>query len=84
MTNPNDPISPIVADERMSEYSDMPPTMMSVISCGITKREMFAAMAMQGYLSAIGQYGMVPEKDVADSAVRFADALIVALNKEEK
>jgi hypothetical protein len=46
---------------------------------GLTKREYFAAMAMQGLLST------VPEsfngREIAEISVNMADALIEALNK---
>lgn len=45
---------------------------------GLTKREYFAAMAMQAYINI--QYGHV--EAAAEYAVRSADALIEALNKE--
>lgn len=45
----------------------------------LTKRELFAAMAMQGYLSNSSLDGTF--KQVADSAVLQADALIEALNE---
>ena len=47
---------------------------------GLTKREIFAAMAMQGLMSNID-----PEnyRDyIAENSVRIADALINKLNKE--
>jgi hypothetical protein len=42
----------------------------------LTKRETFAAMAMQGYISS----GSV-NKEIADWSVQFADELIASLNK---
>jgi len=50
-------------------------------SAGITKREYFAAMAMQGYCTegVGGQFHVI-----AEQSVRQADALIEALNKVSK
>ncbi len=45
---------------------------------GLTKRELFAAMAMQAY--AMDQ---IPEK-AASLAVQYADALLAELAKEKK
>lgn len=45
---------------------------------GLTKREHFAAMAMQGYLA---NYAGL-EKSLAELSVDMADALIAELNKE--
>ncbi len=61
--------------------------------CGLTKREYFAALAMQGMLANDGdtfcdEDGVEPETmeqvcaNGARLAVRYADALIAALNAE--
>lgn len=52
-------------------------------SRGLTKREYFAAIAMQGWLSGFPNYEPDP-KYVAKHAVEVADALIEELNKPEK
>ncbi len=46
---------------------------------GLTKRELFAAMAMQGLMSGSGRTGSY--KDYAGDSVKFADALIAELDK---
>lgn len=56
-----------------------------VAAGGLTKREYFAALAMQGFQSA--NYEVYPNKVVntiaiAELAVHQADALIAALNAE--
>lgn len=53
---------------------------------GLTKREQFAAMAMQGILSNPMVNELVKERGfngVADLAADHADALIESLNKKE-
>lgn len=51
---------------------------------GLTKREYFAAMAMQGLISAAHLYDSVrDDKSCAIMAVKMADALMEALNKTE-
>jgi hypothetical protein len=50
----------------------------SVNGFGITKRELFAAMAMQGILSSDANYGLY---ESAEKAVRSADSLLAELNK---
>lgn len=45
---------------------------------GLTKRELFAAMAMQGIISS-PQFAVA---EIATDAVRLADELIEALNKD--
>jgi hypothetical protein len=50
------------------------------VNAGLTKREYFAALAMQGMLAE--NYPVVRVGTLADDAVFAADALIAALNKE--
>lgn len=49
------------------------------LNSGLTKRELFAAMAMQGMLADSGGSGEISAYAV--SAVKIADALIAALNE---
>ncbi len=48
---------------------------------GLTKRELFAAMAMQGYCARKFDQGEPTEQHVAGWAVAQADALIAALSE---
>lgn len=48
---------------------------------GLTKREYFAGVAMQGLIAGDGT-GTLPYLSAAAFAVKYADALIEALNKE--
>jgi hypothetical protein len=64
MINPNDPAFPASTDHEFS---------------GLTKREYFAAMALQGFLAD----GDSPD-EAAEWAVESADYLIEALNKAEE
>ena len=50
-------------------------------SYGLTKREYFASMAMQGLLSNPNDHSL-SQKAIAISSVEMADALIKELNKE--
>jgi hypothetical protein len=82
MTNGNDSFHPF--KERkvfggVAYYSD---------NTGLTKREYFAAMAMQGICANLRSIYNVPEQEgfklvamVAEDAVTQADALIKALNE---
>ena len=49
---------------------------------GLTKRELFAAMAMQGLLNTHTEFTTI--YTYATDAVRLADALISELNKTEQ
>ena len=51
---------------------------------GLTKREYFAAMAMQGYLASYGPAEPVNSQHVAEKAVRCADALLTELEKSNQ
>lgn len=48
---------------------------------GLTKRELFAAMALQGLCGRYAQGGDFMEKHVASGAVKLADALLTALEQ---
>lgn len=67
MTNGNDMAYPLDAGE-------------GILAGGLTKREYFAAMAMQGMQADNPGLGCTPEY-IAKYAVRMADALIAELNK---
>lgn len=67
MTNPDDQATPV----RLNEYDTR---------LGLTKREYFAALAMQGLLSTDGIVALV---DRVTISVRTADLLIEELNKEK-
>lgn len=54
---------------------------MSESFIGLTKRELFAAMAMQGLLAADPKHNMSSD-DIAKYAIEQADDLIKALNHE--
>lgn len=52
---------------------------------GLTKRELFAAMAMQGMLaSETASYNYGAQENLAVNAVKRADALLAELNKEKE
>lgn len=53
------------------------------IYCGLTKRELFAAMAMQGMLGYALDRGATDDS-IADKAVKIANALINELNKQNE
>lgn len=70
----------------MSTEKDVPVhpiTGSGAISIGLTKREYFAAMAMQGMCSNMDNANLQNSAQaVAHESVRFADTLIEQLNKE--
>ena len=54
------------------------------VYCGLTKREYFAAFALQGLLSTAHQDFEYNSAEVCQKAVEHADTLIKALNGEIK
>lgn len=48
-------------------------------TCGVTKREFLAAMAMQG-MCASGEYAAATAEQIARYSLQCADALLNALN----
>ena len=73
MTNPNAFVSP-------STHQNSDGTHDFNINKGLTKREYFAAVAMQGFLADTSGTLLNPEF-VAKHSVAYADALINALNE---
>lgn len=82
-TNPNDPAQPSTGCEYINQ-SDYQPTV--GVFGGLTKREYFAAMALQGLsVGKITKDIMAGQcVDIAQCAIEIADQLIEALNKEEQ
>jgi hypothetical protein len=78
-----EPISPILQESRTSEYANMPDTLIDCTSFGLTIRQHFAAMAMQGLMNGALIYtnGDCHAAMYAKDAVLMADALISELNK---
>lgn len=60
------------------------PSTSSDDNSGLTKREYFAAIALQGLLSNPEESARTNNQDVARKAVFFADKLIAELNDEQK
>ena len=54
----------------------------TMFTTGVTKREYFAAMALQGYIAA-GSMGMPSPKHLAEYATDAADALLSELDKTQ-
>lgn len=88
MTNANDSIVPITYkqtgdhEKRVASAKDIQQSMYLIHTEGLTKREHFAAMALQGMYS---NQGLVDQWNCEDTmalnAVKAADALIKALNE---
>lgn len=78
-TNPDDTINVIV--ETINDPYGNPA--MGCVSGGLTKREYFAAMAMQGIL-ANTENSYRSLKSIANSSVEIANELIKALNNEQQ
>lgn len=83
MTKPNAPINPIID---MIGHVDFDGKQIYMGDNGLTKREYFAAMAMQGILASVDGptilRDVVGHDQVAVDAVALADHLIDALDGE--
>lgn len=81
MENRDCPAYPLF-DDRISTYDQE-------IFYGLSKREYFASLAMQGYISGVagwtdgleGGAARLTHKEAAEEAVGYADALIEALEE---
>ncbi len=69
LSNANEPANPVTPTDRSGQIGDQ--------FLGLTKREYFAAMAMQGMLSR----DAYSDQRCAELAVIYADALLVELAK---
>lgn len=74
-TNPNDPLTPLNWTARPDGVPEL-----TTNNTGLTKREYFAAMAMQGLL-ANHSLTNADDETIAMTALDAADVLINALNK---
>jgi len=81
-TNPEESIHPTVKESGNYMPKDSPIEPLMVTGGGLTKREYFAACALQGIM-ADPTINDISGHKLAEHAVRLADALIVALNKEQ-
>lgn len=86
MENRNQPAYPVMMQQigekefRAAKPNDEP--RYNKPMAGMSKREMLAAMAMQGWLASYGGLHTVPDsKVVAAKAVEIADALLAELEK---
>lgn len=50
---------------------------------GLTKREYFAGLALQGLLASLGQHDVTHYDELASDAVMAADALLTELKKTQ-
>lgn len=83
-TNPNDPISPClfqrIGDNEVRPNKPGDAKEWNIPMGGLTIRQYFSAMAMSGYMAyEFAQH--MNAQDVAEYAVKCADALIDELNK---
>ncbi len=74
MENGKEPINPHLVHTHSGEVQEY--------SKGLTKREYFAGLAMQGILAAQTITGFMESKEVAKRAVRQADELLKQLNEQ--
>lgn len=80
-TNPNEPINPSEVQIN-TDNGDVHQNCIANgvrTASGLTKREYFTALAMQGLCANVESESIA---DIASSSVKIADALIKALNKE--
>jgi hypothetical protein len=86
-TNPNDPASPVEVSNVDGNIIGNQTSQFSYFATGLTKREYFAGLAMQGIIGnskVIYAMTSAAKTETARFAVELADALIEELNKSEQ
>ena len=85
MNNGNMPAMPMTCHDTAFDFGDLSEVKKG-LTIGLTKREYFAAMAMQGQLAGVaaeylsqGYDAADNQVDIARKAVDYADALLIAL-----
>lgn len=81
MTNPNDSVYPKMNELLDKNDKENDGAIIVYNETSLTKREYFAAMAMQALLSRNSLFGFTPQQ-YAEASITFADALIEELNKQ--
>lgn len=71
------PAMPFIEESKTEKYNGCSYTTPTALSTGLTKREMFAMAAMQGFCCN----PMVSYKSIAECAVETADALLAELER---
>jgi hypothetical protein len=82
MENANEPINPCEIQGKQG-FADRP-TIPNREVYGLTKREYFAGLAMQGWISCQHDGFTGDEFSIATRAVRCADALLAELENKKK
>lgn len=73
MTPPNDPAFPVVCQDFSGHR---------VCGAGLTKREWFAGMALQGVIASFSNnFNVADPQDTAKTVLKFADALLAELSR---
>jgi len=81
-TEPNDSINPCeVTFDENGNTKEFQQSISSIITRGLTKREYFAAMVLQGLCANSHVYDRCTDEKLSEVAVINADALINALNE---
>jgi len=68
----------------VDEMMDKPTNTMDLVSYGLTKREYFAAAALQGMLSHGNEKQYFVTEKIPTETVRLADLILAELEKEEQ
>ena len=81
MNNSDMPAMPLTDAEQW--WDPTKPELGNYYANGLTKREHFAGLAMQGLITLTGSFG-ADEEITARRCLKMADALLAELDKEDK
>ena len=82
MNNSDMPAMPQSGDDIEQWNDPTNPSAGTYFATGLTKREHFAGLAMQGFIAA-GAAGMPNASELSGLAVKYADSLLAELDKSQ-
>lgn len=80
-TEANEPINSVEVNYVDGKMQALQTSQFTGLTLGLTKREYFAGLAMQGLITSCPQGNLHNTKEGCELAVQWANALIEALNK---
>ena len=81
MKNSDMPIAPLVNDNGHPLHASHIAWDNKPLALGLTKREHFAGLAMQGFISAGGNYMLITTGEIAELSIKYAEEVLRQLGE---